>query len=60
MDSANSSAEKKQQDPQPSSEEAYEEQHVHTVYNSIASHFSSTRHKVVDIRRTTGTLTRAR
>jgi tRNA (uracil-5-)-methyltransferase TRM9 len=24
----------------------YEEQHVHTVYEQIASHFSSTRYKV--------------
>jgi hypothetical protein len=26
--------------------EAYEEEHVHTVYEQIASHFSSTRYKV--------------
>lgn len=26
--------------------EKYEEQHVHTVYEQIADHFSSTRHKV--------------
>lgn len=26
--------------------EGYEEQHVHTVYEQIASHFSSTRYKV--------------
>jgi len=26
--------------------EDYEEQHVHTVYEQIASHFSSTRYKV--------------
>jgi hypothetical protein len=26
--------------------EAYEERHVHVVYNQIASHFSSTRYKV--------------
>jgi hypothetical protein len=25
---------------------AYEEKHVHTVYQQIANHFSSTRHKV--------------
>jgi phage-related protein len=60
MNSANSSSGEKQQDPQQSSDEVYEEEHVHTVYNSIASHFSSTRHKVVNIRRTIGTLTRAR
>jgi tRNA (uracil-5-)-methyltransferase TRM9 len=27
--------------------EAYEERHVHAVYDHIASHFSSTRYKVV-------------
>jgi hypothetical protein len=27
-------------------DEAYEAQHVHDVYNEIASHFSSTRYKV--------------
>ena len=27
-------------------DEAYEEQHVHRVYEEIASHFSSTRYKV--------------
>jgi len=27
-------------------EEAYEEEHVHSVYEQIASHFSSTRYKV--------------
>ena len=27
---------------------AYEEEHVHTVYEQIASHFSSTRYKVGD------------
>ncbi|KAI1487926.1 S-adenosyl-L-methionine-dependent methyltransferase, partial [Biscogniauxia mediterranea] len=33
-------------DASPSSAaESYEEQHVHSVYESIASHFSSTRHK---------------
>jgi tRNA (uracil-5-)-methyltransferase TRM9 len=32
-----------QSDPQGA---AYEEQHVHTVYEQIASHFSSTRYKV--------------
>ncbi|KAI5927997.1 S-adenosyl-L-methionine-dependent methyltransferase [Camillea tinctor] len=33
-------------DTSPSSvAETYEEQHVHSVYESIASHFSSTRHK---------------
>ncbi|GFP54182.1 hypothetical protein ACSS6W_001850 [Trichoderma asperelloides] len=30
---------------QPSSAEAYEATHVHSVYNAIAPHFSSTRHK---------------
>lgn len=29
--------------------EAYEQTHVHAVYDHIASHFSSTRYKVVDI-----------
>lgn len=28
---------------------AYEEKHVHTVYQEIASHFSSTRYKVSHI-----------
>lgn len=28
------------------SAETYEEQHVHSVYESIASHFSATRYKV--------------
>ena len=28
--------------------EAYEERHVHAVYDHIASHFSSTRYKVVN------------
>jgi hypothetical protein len=27
-------------------QEAYEEEHVHSVYEQIASHFSSTRYKV--------------
>ena len=27
--------------------EAYEQKHVHTVYDHIASHFSATRYKVV-------------
>jgi tRNA (uracil-5-)-methyltransferase TRM9 len=27
--------------------EAYEQRHVHAVYDHIASHFSSTRYKVV-------------
>lgn len=38
--------------------ENYEEQHVHTVYEQIASHFSSTRYKVrccSNITMTTGT-----
>ena len=29
---------------------AYEEEHVHTVYEQIASHFSSTRYKVCNLR----------
>jgi hypothetical protein len=29
--------------------EAYEERHVHVVYDHIASHFSSTRYKVANI-----------
>lgn len=29
--------------------EAYEERHVHAVYDNIASHFSSTRYKVANI-----------
>ncbi|EHK49093.1 uncharacterized protein TrAtP1_000312 [Trichoderma atroviride] len=32
-------------DNPPSSAEAYEATHVHSVYNAIAPHFSSTRHK---------------
>lgn len=28
---------------------AYEEEHVHSVYQQIATHFSSTRYKVSDI-----------
>jgi tRNA (uracil-5-)-methyltransferase TRM9 len=32
-------------DNPPSSAEAYETTHVHSVYNAIAPHFSSTRHK---------------
>ncbi len=31
------------------SPDAYEQRHVHTVYDQIASHFSSTRYKVVII-----------
>lgn len=31
---------------QVTGEEAYEEEHVHTVYEQIASHFSETRYKV--------------
>ncbi|KAM0257861.1 hypothetical protein ACHAQJ_004165 [Trichoderma viride] len=31
--------------PSPTPEEAYEATHVHSVYNAIAPHFSSTRHK---------------
>ncbi|TVY54818.1 tRNA (carboxymethyluridine(34)-5-O)-methyltransferase, partial [Lachnellula suecica] len=34
-----------QLDYSPEVAESYEEQHVHTVYESIASHFSSTRYK---------------
>ena len=29
--------------------EVYEQRHVHAVYDHIASHFSSTRYKVVNI-----------
>jgi tRNA (uracil-5-)-methyltransferase TRM9 len=29
--------------------EAYEERHVHAVYDHIASHFSSTRYKVANV-----------
>jgi tRNA (uracil-5-)-methyltransferase TRM9 len=29
--------------------EAYEQIHVHTVYDQIASHFSSTRYKVANL-----------
>jgi hypothetical protein len=31
-------------------DEAYEEKHVHEVYQNIAHHFSSTRYKVCEFR----------
>lgn len=34
-------------DTRPEPESAYEDEHVHQVYNQIASHFSSTRFKVI-------------
>ena len=34
-------------DPSPTSSETYEETHVHSVYEAIAPHFSSTRYKVI-------------
>jgi hypothetical protein len=32
--------------PNPSNSEQYETDHVHKIYDEIASHFSSTRYKV--------------